>query len=385
MAVPVKTCGKRSVKICLSEFLQERGWKQIPILGDGNCFFRSIAKYYEMSGEPHAPNHTQLRQQVADFIESKADNSDTNTLSVIAGLTNNVDGAIDKLRKDKVWNVEIFEMVPPYMARALGVHIDIYDSRSYKKPEKKLWKEVNGVKQYRMTEEQPTMIEVNHLVPDVPSATRINLLRVYEGHYDLLWPDNKLDNNNSKSNNNNNNNQEEANLKAAIKASKYTAKVEALKQQIHNAELAKQLKQLSIANKPSSKKKKPSVGVLPASKASLNASPNSYHSNSSVVSNASLASPVGSFNRITFENAQKELPLKKYLRYTKVQIYAFLNKHGIEYDSILKKEDLYGLFLMAFMEDSNLRIQNILQKNKQTAKQAKKIASRRASKKASKK
>jgi arsenate reductase-like glutaredoxin family protein len=101
-----------------------------------------------------------------------------------------------------------------------------------------------------------------------------------------------------------------------------------------------------------------------------------------------MASPVGSFNRITLENAQKELPLKKYLKYTLKQIHDFLDKHGIEYNEYdeygkkIKKEDLYELFLIAFMEDSNLRTENILQTAKQTSKQARKKTSRKAARKA---
>jgi hypothetical protein len=344
LGVPVKTCGKKSVAICLAEFLQERRWNRIPILGDGNCFFRSIAKYYEMSGDPHGPNHTQLRQQVADFIERKAENGDSNTLAVIAGTANSVENAIHDIRADKVWNVEIFEIIPAYMARALGVHIYIYDSRPYRAPKKTLWRKVQGVEEFRMLKEEPTMIEENHLPPDGPSAIRINLLRVGQGHYELLWPD-------MESNHNQNNNNSE--FEAASIAS---------------------LQQLQINNKKTSKK--PTVGVLPTIPS--NVVLNSYQSNSSVVSNASIASSVNSING-NIENAKKTYPYKTT---TVKEIKAMLDKYGIEYHSKDKKEILYGTFIMAFMENTAHRTKNILQQQKQASKQASKVASRKAARNA---
>lgn len=384
----VKECGKRKVLTCIQEFLQERGWKWVRVGADGNCFFYSIEKYYEMTNHGIKPNYDELRQQVADFIETKIYEGDSNTISVITGLSNNVENAMQEIRTNKIWNVDSFEMIPNYMARALGVHIDVYDARRYRVPEEVVWRVKDGIEEYRMTEFQPTKIEVNHLVPDAPSPIHIKLLRTGEGHYDLLWSDNEpyaaaaIKNNNEKVNN-----------------SMVAQQLQILQQIENNAKFAQQFQQFSINNKSLKKSSKPKVGVNPfiskvaSLKLSPKASPNSYHSNvSSVVSNASMASPVGSFNRVTLENAEKELPYEKYMKYRKDRIHAFLDKHGTKYDKKATKEKLWPLFRDYFMKESNLRTKTILQNIKQTSKQARKIASRkkarnarRASKKAAKK
>jgi hypothetical protein len=278
MAVAVKICGKREVEECLEEFLQEHGWERIEVMGDGNCFFRAVAEHYKMAGISHPPNYTELRQRVADFIEYKVGSGDPDLPSTIIGLEITkrnekkgvdpfeiIERSISKLREDRVWKIPIFELVPSNMAQALGVNINIYDSRSYKNPKKEVWAVKDGIKEYRMTEFQPTKIEVNHLVPDAPSPIHINLLRVYEGHYDLLWPSNgahaaaaSMKNNNEKVNNPNFAQQLNNKLKQEANNAIFAQQMQANMY----AKLGNNLQKMSINNK-SLKKSKPKIGVNP--------------------------------------------------------------------------------------------------------------------------
>ena len=378
MAVAVKTCGKREVEECLEEFLQEHGWKRIEVMGDGNCFFRAVAEHYKMAGISHPPDYTELRQRVADFIEYKVGSGDPDLPSTIVGLEITkrnekkgvdpfeiIERSISKLREDRVWKIPIFELVPSNMAQALGVNINIYDSRSYKNPKKEVWAIVNGIKEYRMTEFQPTKIEVNHLVPDAPSPIHINLLRVYEGHYDLLWPSNG------------------AHAAAA-------ASMQNNNEKVNTSMIAQQFQQFSIKNnspKVSPKKKKPSIvhinpffSKVASPQLSPKLSPKSHHSNSSFVSNASNVSSVSSYNGYPIENIQQQYPYKE-RALTRNKLKGLLNEYGIEYAPKNLRDTLYSKFIMAFKENVNKKTRRLLKKAKQAKKYANKVASRKASKK----
>ncbi len=392
MAVAVKICGKREVEECLKEFLQERGWAWIPVQGDGNCFFRAVAEYYERSNHGIKPNYTELRQQVADFIETKIYEGDPDLPSTIIALEMTkknekqgvspeeiIERALGKIRTDRVWKAQSFEIVPHNMAKALGVNIDIYDARSYKNPKKEVWSVKDGITEYRMTEFQPTKIEVNYLVPEAPSPIHINLLRTHEGHYDLLWPSNgphaaaaAMKNNNEKVNNS------------------MGAQLQKLQQIENNAKFAQQLQKLSIENNVSPKKKKsskpkvvhknPFFNNVASLKLSPKASPKSHHSNSSFVSNASNVSSVSSYNGYPIENIQQAYPHKD-RTLTRNKLKGLLNEYGIEYAPKNLRNTLYSKFIMAFKENVNKKAKRMLKESKKAKKYANKVASRKASKK----
>lgn len=387
----------KSESICKKQFLKEHPqFEFVDVEGDGNCMFRAIAEFYRRSGRTvpgiaHPENYIELRRYaVEQFIRFIMDNIDIqmglididyqfrlqrheqhkehlqNTMIFLKKSKKSIQQALaalppivertaeqilDELREVGSWDNAAFDMMVERVPAILNVNLSIYI--------------INPP-----TSQNKNYVVSNymHTPNDGPEAfTTIHLI-LADNHYGLLYPKN----------------QENANLNAAIAASMHNAeRVAHNQQQINNnnARFAEQLQQLQINNKPRSTRKKPSVGVLPivANNVANNVAPNSYHSNSSIVSNTSLASSIGSFNGFSIENAQEEYPYKTT---TVKQLKELLDTYGIKYGSKDTKETLYGLFLMAFMENINKRTRVKLQSNKHSAKQASKVASRKAARNA---
>lgn len=349
------TCEKgRNTTQCKSDFLDAHPeFEHVKVLGDGNCFFRSIAAYYErnkglkIDGVHNPTDHKELRRyvvhQFGQQITNPQDEHEMELSSVYLPALNErpIEKILTQLATTCTWNVPAFEVMVERTAPILNINLRLFRMNQEKiDPNKELTK--NNT---RLT------ITESFYHSRTPVSTTISILLI-GGHYELLYPTNL-----------------NSNMEAAIAASmngystnSYSMNKLANPQHINmnNQKYAEEFQQLKINNKK------------------LAAAPNSYDSNSSVVSNASFASSVDSLNG-NIENAKKEYPYKTT---TVKEIKAMLDNYGIEYHSKDNKEMLYGTFLIAFMENTTQRTKTILQQQKQASKQANKVASRKVARNA---
>jgi hypothetical protein len=186
---------------CQIEFLRRFGFDRYDIPGDGNCFYRALAKYYELSllpGHPALPKdyHKELREivvlkmcedidRVKDVLEINNNSNDPAAKAVAYQL------ALDDLRKDGRWNSDNADPVHEYAAIALDRRIRIFNkSESIPAQRIKLRRLDNGSFLYRNIPAQKAQIVCYIFNEGKRNMGTIDLLRVDDGHYELLYPKN---------------------------------------------------------------------------------------------------------------------------------------------------------------------------------------------------
>jgi len=239
----IKQCRPRvQAKTCLNEFLQENHWLEIPIKGDGNCFFRTIEEYYKRTGiESHAPHasrdHIWFRNHIVNFIKemiidelispdpndweiinkllieddvnwnsnsnsnSNSNNNSNQSYNDDVEFNNMIQqSSLDEVQKIKlyqtimqlktpgIWDSDAFDIVPEYAAEALRININIYDSVGPSRAKRVLNKVIEGKKTYRKEVGTSSRIIKYEFIPEEPAHTTIDMLRIDEGHYELLMP-----------------------------------------------------------------------------------------------------------------------------------------------------------------------------------------------------
>jgi len=190
---------------CQIEFLRRFGFKRYEIPGDGNCFYRALAKHYELSllpGHPALPidnksksiYHQELREivvlkmcedidRVKDVLEINNNSNDPAAKAVAYQL------ALDDLRKDGLWNAANADLVHEYAGIALDRRIRIFNKSESKPAERiKLRRLDNGSFLYDVRPAQNAKIVCYIFNEGKRNMGTIDLLRVGGSHYELLYP-----------------------------------------------------------------------------------------------------------------------------------------------------------------------------------------------------
>lgn len=183
---------------CQIEFLRRFGFKRYDIPGDGNCFYRALAKYYELSrraGYPALPKdyHKELREIVVLKMCEDIDrvkevliiNNNSNDPAAVA-----YQKVLDNLRKDGLWNAANADPVHEYAAIALDRRIRIFNkSDSIDATRIRTGRLANGSYTYRTIPAQNAKIVCYIFNEGKRNMGTIDLLRVGDGHYELLYPE----------------------------------------------------------------------------------------------------------------------------------------------------------------------------------------------------
>jgi len=183
---------------CQIEFLSRFGFDRYAIRGDGNCFYRALAKYYELSrlpGHPALPKdyHKELREIVV--LKMCEDIDRVKEVLIINNNSNDLDLAyklvLDDLRKDGRWNADNADPVHEYAGIALDRRIRIFNkSESIPAQRIKLSQLANGSYTYGVRPAQNAKIVCYIFNEGKRNMGSIDLLRVGDGHYELLYPKN---------------------------------------------------------------------------------------------------------------------------------------------------------------------------------------------------
>lgn len=197
---PYKTMAK-----CEAEFLRLHNFIRIKIPGDGNCFYHALSKYYSLSNPPGSrpPTHVQLRKRIIDVMENNINEASVGLVINMSNIPDSVTvndkeaikmskylEALDKLRTDGVWNSDNADVVSQFAARALNIKLNIFDKKS-PQPAKKIFmsKAANGTKIYKDLPAEPAKIICYTFEPvGYAGSETINLFRVSDSHYELLYP-----------------------------------------------------------------------------------------------------------------------------------------------------------------------------------------------------
>jgi hypothetical protein len=170
---PLTKTGKRSAhSTCAKSFAQEMGFQLIETSDDGNCFFYTLSKFAKRSNygpllldQNEHRNARLLREQLVDHIEEHFDDY----IAFLSNDNNNQspESQIAELRENGAWASSAGDLVPFAGANAFGININLYNI---------------------LVLEDSDVIQLNQIRPQQNSSVFISIMRVREGHFQLLWP-----------------------------------------------------------------------------------------------------------------------------------------------------------------------------------------------------
>ena len=170
---PLTRTGKRSAhSTCAKEFAKEMGFQLIETSDDGNCFFYALTKFGKRSG--FAPlllesnehqNAMALRELLVNHIQ---DNIHTYEQFIFNdNALGSVNNQIEELREIGACASDVGDLVPVAGANAFGIHINMYNISD---------------------EANRDIIRLIPIRSEQPTSVVVSIMRVREGHFQLLWP-----------------------------------------------------------------------------------------------------------------------------------------------------------------------------------------------------
>jgi len=170
---PLTRTGKRSAhSTCAKEFAKEMGFQLIETSDDGNCFFYTLAKFAKRSGytpllleDSESRNAQALRQVLVSHIQE-------NLHEYAPFLANNnesgsINQQVEELRENGAWASEAGDLVPIAGANAFAIHINMYNI---------------------VDAGDRDIVQLVPIRSPTPSEVYVSIMRVREGHFQLLWP-----------------------------------------------------------------------------------------------------------------------------------------------------------------------------------------------------
>ena len=191
-ACPLTKTGKKSKAKdahakCAQQFANENHFELIHTADNGDCFFNTLTKFalltnnrkllklnnnnnnnsdydakYDMEGHP---NDIILRRDLVNYMEENLQDY----IMYINNSNTSVENQLNSLRKSGVWDMSLGDLVVPVGANAFGININLYniEENEYGKDIIKLTKYVSRYNQ---------------------SDIYVNIIRINEGHFELLLP-----------------------------------------------------------------------------------------------------------------------------------------------------------------------------------------------------
>jgi hypothetical protein len=173
----VHKCKGKSYNTCANEFAKMHNYIIIETIDDGNCFFDTLSKAgFKYSIPQLSYSHQDLRAQLVEYAINHIDEfaaffvtnkSNSNSNSSQHSNANQMDifSRIAALGENGVWNNNDGDLISQIASYAFRVNIDLFDV-------KKLNRSFS--------------INLIRLEPNGPEAPSISILRINDGHYELL-------------------------------------------------------------------------------------------------------------------------------------------------------------------------------------------------------
>lgn len=175
---------------CAQYFADETQFELIPTADNGDCFFNTLTRFSFLANyrpllrsnenpnydarddiEGH-PNDIILREDLVNHMEEKLQDY----IYYINNNDKSVENQIDLLREGGIWDTSIGDLVVPVGANAFGININLYNIE-----ENDEGKDIIKLKRY--------------ISKYYPSDVYVNIIRINDGHFELLLPTNKPINN----------------------------------------------------------------------------------------------------------------------------------------------------------------------------------------------
>jgi hypothetical protein len=186
---PVTKTGKKSKARdahakCAKLFSEQNRFELIHTADNGDCFFNTLTKFaiinnYKplllLNNNNYSNNNIRnntsghqndelLRNKLVDHIEENLQNY----IAFINNTNNSIESQLHSLRQSGVWDANIGDLVPPAGANAFQININLYNIE-----ENAQGRDVIKLEQY---------------FSEIPSDVFVNIIRINEGHFELLIP-----------------------------------------------------------------------------------------------------------------------------------------------------------------------------------------------------
>jgi hypothetical protein len=171
----VYACADPDADMCANEFAGNRGWNVVPTADNGNCFYDSLAKYYQRTKNADKAKHSnrELRKTIINaIITRRAEYAHVFVSEDPNGpvMTNaEILKELQAYLKPYQWAGPLGDIVPSVASQILNINITIYDVRDDGR--------VNMI----------AMGTGPNGIPN-PGLPTINLIRTNGNHFQLLWP-----------------------------------------------------------------------------------------------------------------------------------------------------------------------------------------------------
>jgi hypothetical protein len=182
-------CGESQTPAkCLNHFLEEKEFIRVKTPDDGNCFYHTLTKFLQLSQNSSLPStyHKELRKLVVEKMMLDFDNV---SIYLVNNSNKNIFEQLEELGKDKVWNSDAGDVVTQYAAKALDMNIKIYDLKKATKSKNiVLSRNEKGKEIVERISGEPAKIISYLFNSDVNTGITVNMLRIRDGHFELLYP-----------------------------------------------------------------------------------------------------------------------------------------------------------------------------------------------------
>jgi hypothetical protein len=159
---------------CAQDFADANGFEVIETADDGNCFYDSVSKYGQRTGNPAVNKpHMELRREVVqDMINNQAQYAAAlipDNPKARVPTPAQITARLTRFFKSRTWSGGLGDVFPQVGAQVFGINITIYDI--------KVDRSINMI----------AMGPGPQGGPD-PALPVINLIRTNGNHFRLLWP-----------------------------------------------------------------------------------------------------------------------------------------------------------------------------------------------------
>lgn len=367
-------CTSKTQSDCKDEFFEANPHLEYHrVDSDGNCFFRSLAEYYQLTGETlrgvrNPTNHEELRAFIVGRFGDML-RRDPELMGFLRLENQRPLGEIlSELGRTCVWNVYAFEVMMPQVSTILGINLVIYkvnrptDYQPYYNVSRSVYTPRNGpaakttisvflaLNHYGLV--FPRNASVSQAAQAAQASNSSSIMKMVKNlnnqnalNAALAASMNQLKLNTQKKN---------SNLNAALAASMNQLRLNTQKRNRNrNAALAASMNRM-ILNSPkkNTKKKMNNYNIEAALAASMNQMKlntrrrNNENAALAAALAASMKEPNSEPTGLTVENVQGEFPYKTT---TIAEIKSVLDTYRVKYSQKAKKEELYGLLMMTLL------------------------------------
>jgi hypothetical protein len=118
---------KKTMNDCINDYIKENNFTKVETADDGNCFFDTLSKFYELNGIEKS--HSELREELITYI----DKNKVKIKQYHDGNEKSFNKAVDELSILGAWCSNLGDSVPSIAATAFNIKIIIHDVRQKNK------------------------------------------------------------------------------------------------------------------------------------------------------------------------------------------------------------------------------------------------------------